>query len=46
MKVPTRHTLIKNALFGLVLAALLLPWLEQNEHLFNPKALGGGSAYI
>jgi hypothetical protein len=41
MKVPAKHTLIKNALFGLVLAALLLPWLEQNEHLFNPKALGG-----
>lgn len=41
MKVPTKHILIKNALFGLVLAALLLPWLEQNEHFFNPKALGG-----
>ncbi len=41
MKVPPKDTLLKNALFGLVLALLLLPWLEQNEHLFNPKALGG-----
>jgi hypothetical protein len=41
MKVPPKDTLLKNALFGLVLAALLLPWIEQNEHLFNPKALGG-----
>ena len=41
MKVPTKNTIIKNALFGVVLALLLLPWLEQNEHLFEPKPLGG-----
>lgn len=41
MKVPTKDTIMKNVLFGLVLALLLLPWLEQNEHFFNPKALGG-----
>jgi hypothetical protein len=41
MKVPPKDTILKNALFGLVLALLLLPWLEQNEHLFEPKPLGG-----
>ena len=41
MKVPTKNTIIKNALFGVVLALLLLPWLEQNERIFEPKALGG-----
>jgi hypothetical protein len=41
MKVPTKDTIIKNTLFGVVLTLLLLPWLEQNEHLFEPKPLGG-----
>lgn len=41
MKVPAKDTILKNALFGLVLALLLLPWLEQNEHFFEPKPLGG-----
>lgn len=41
MKVPAKDTILKNALFGLVLALLLLPWLEQNEHIFEPKPLGG-----
>ena len=41
MKVPPKDTLLKNALFGLVLVLLLLPWLEQNEHFFQPRALGG-----
>jgi len=41
MQVPTKNTIIKNALFGVVLALLLLPWLEQNERIFEPKALGG-----
>ncbi|MEN9968519.1 MAG: hypothetical protein RIR94_697 [Bacteroidota bacterium] len=41
MKVPPKDTILKNALFGLVLALLLLPWLEQNEHIFEPKPLGG-----
>jgi len=41
MKAPSKDTIIKNALFGVVLALLLLPWLEQNEHLFEPKPLGG-----
>mgnify|MGYP000163778364 CR=1 FL=1 len=41
MKVAPKDTILKNALFGLVLALLLLPWLEQNEHIFEPKPLGG-----
>ncbi|MEY4287154.1 MAG: hypothetical protein RL511_1240 [Bacteroidota bacterium] len=41
MKVAPKNTILKNALFGLVLALLLLPWLEQNEHIFEPKPLGG-----
>ena len=41
MKAPSKDTIIKNALFGVVLALLLLPWLEQNVHLFEPKPLGG-----
>lgn len=41
MTVPPKDTILKNALFGLVLALLLLPWLEQNEHIFEPKPLGG-----
>ncbi len=41
MKAPSKDTIIKNALFGVVLALLLLPWLEQNVHLFKPKPLGG-----
>jgi hypothetical protein len=41
MKVPPKDTILKNALFGLVLALLLLPWLEQNERIFEPKPLGG-----
>ena len=41
MKVAPKYTILKNALFGLVLALLLLPWLEQNEHIFEPKPLGG-----
>jgi hypothetical protein len=41
MKVPAKDTILKNALFGLVLALLLLPWLEQNEHIFEPRPLGG-----
>jgi hypothetical protein len=41
MKVPPKDTILKNALFGLVLVLLLLPWLEQNERIFEPKPLGG-----
>lgn len=41
MKGPPKATLLKNALFGLVLAALLLPWIEQNKPIFKPSPLGG-----
>jgi hypothetical protein len=41
MKVPPKDTILKNALFGLVLVLLLLPWLEQNERIFELKPLGG-----
>lgn len=41
MEVTRKTAIFKNSLFGLVLVLLLLPWLEQNEHLFEPKPLGG-----
>lgn len=41
MKGPPKATLLKNALFGLVLATLLLPWIEQNKSIFKPSPLGG-----
>lgn len=41
MEATRKTAIFKNSLFGFVLALLLLPWLEQNEHLFEPKPLGG-----
>lgn len=41
MEANRKTAIFKNSLFGFVLALLLLPWLEQNEHLFEPKPLGG-----
>jgi len=41
MQLSRKENIVKNALFGLILLLLLLPWLEQNERIFEPKPLGG-----
>ena len=41
MRSTRQGNMLKNALFGLILLLLLLPWLEQNERIFEPKPLGG-----